>query len=89
MARSVVNLMNCSQQTTNGAHVAATNMTTLLQKNRIKTLQMNNGSVVVVGTTPVSNLPMTQQAQVFIIHHYYLSSLMRLAMDVFKCFGSF
>lgn len=55
--------MNCSQQT-NGAHVAATNMATLLQKNCIKTLQMNNGSVVVVGTTPVANIPITQQAQV-------------------------
>lgn len=63
MARPIVNLMNCSQQT-NGAHVAATNMTTLLQKNCIKTLQMNNGSVVVVGTTPVTNIPITQQAQV-------------------------
>lgn len=43
--------MNISPQT-NGAHVAATNMTTLLQKNCIKTLSVNNG-VVVVGTAPV------------------------------------
>lgn len=44
-------LMNISPQT-NGAHVAATNMTTLLQKNCIKTLSVNNG-VVVMGTAPV------------------------------------
>lgn len=44
--------MNISQQT-NGAHVATTNMTTLLQKNCIKTLSVNNG-VVVMGTAPPS-----------------------------------
>lgn len=49
-------LMNISQQT-NGAHVAATNMTTLMQKNCIKTLSVNNG-VVVMGTAPVSNSSM-------------------------------
>lgn len=48
--------MNISQQT-NGAHVAATNMTTLLQKNCIKTLSVNNG-VVVMGTAPVGNASM-------------------------------
>lgn len=48
--------MNISQQT-NGAHVAATNMTTLLQKNCIKTLSVNNG-VVVMGTAPVGNTSM-------------------------------
>ncbi|XP_031633998.1 uncharacterized protein LOC116347531 [Contarinia nasturtii] len=48
--------MNISQQT-NGAHVAATNMTTLLQKNCIKTLSVNNG-VVVMGTAPIGNAPM-------------------------------
>lgn len=48
--------MNISQQT-NGAHVATTNMTTLLQKNCIKTLSVNNG-VVVMGTAPVGNASM-------------------------------
>lgn len=71
--------MNCSQQT-NGAHVAAANMTTLMQKNCIKTLQMNNGSVVVVGTTPVANIPITQQAQVR--PSLFLSYLRFLTMDV-------
>lgn len=46
--------MNCSQQQTSNGALAATNMTTLLQKNCIKTLTVNN-SVVVVGTAPVGN----------------------------------
>lgn len=50
--------MNISQQT-NGAHVAATtNMTTLLQKNCIKTLSVNNGVVVMGTATPVGNASM-------------------------------
>lgn len=39
--------MNCPRQTLNGATSASTNMATLLQKNCLKTLTVNNGVVVV------------------------------------------
>lgn len=48
--------MNCSQQQPSNGALAATNMTTLLQKNCIKTLTVNNlNNVVVVGAAPVGN----------------------------------